>query len=411
LNKNEKGVFMKQIKTIILAQLALLVILLCISAPAWANLAANTKITNTAILSYSDGGPTPRTVIAHVDVTVTLKPAAVTVTAGSAQSGAYGGPCLPDTFWVTSKANGPDTYNYYMTITASTNTTGPTVTPTSASPSSVTLGGTVTTVGSTASVIVVPADGVNDGQVNGIMAGDKIVIDTTGEEATVLSVNDNLSGTSDIVLSSALTGAVPGAGVQIGERKNIGSTVCSGTIITSGTDITVSDNATVTSTTSPNPSATSVGSVLNTFASGLATLTKYVRNISNPSGTGTPYGYGGNNYYATDVKAIPGETLEYILVSTNTSPSAVSQAFVTDAVPTAYVTFKSDQYSGAADIVYVGNAASPSPVYLTETSDSDQGQYSASTLTVYIGTGATSSAGGTLGAGITALVLYQVTVK
>jgi len=406
---------MKRIKTIILAQLALLGLLLCISAPAWANLAANTKITNTALLSYYDGSAT-KTVPASVDVTVSLVQAPVLVTAGVAQTTSYSiSATLTDAFTVTAKANGPDTYNYCMTITDSTNTGNPGlgVTPTCASPLTVALGSTVTTLGSTASTIVVPADGAADSSINGIQAGDKIVIDSTGEEATVLSVTDNASGTSTIVLTAGLVGAVPGVGIQIGERKTVNSTVTPGTIIASGTDVTVSDNCTVTSTTKPSVTATSPTSVLNTFASGKATLTKYVRNISNPSGTGSPYPYAGNNYFPTDVTANPGDTLEYILVATNTDTdplAIVSQAFITDPVPTTYVNFVSNAY-GSAEIRYVANAASPSPVDLTQEIDGDQGQYSGSTLTVYIGTGATSSSGGTLGPNITALVLFQVTVK
>ena len=389
-------------------------ICLSLSATAWANLAANTKITNTALLSYYDGSAT-KTVPASVDVTVNLVQAPVLVTAGVAQTTSYStSATLTDAFTVTAKANGPDTYNYCMTITGvPTNTTGATVTPTCASPLTVALGATVTTLGSTASTIIVPADGVNDSSINGIQAGDKIVIDSTGEEATVLSVTDNPSGTSTIVLTAGLVGAVPGVGIQIGERKTVNSTVTPGTIIASGTDVTVSDNCTVTSTTKPSVTATSPTSVLNTFASGQATLTKYVRNISNPSGTGSPYPYGGNNYFPTGVTANPGDLLEYILVATNTDSdplAIVSQAFITDPVPTTYVNFVSNAY-GTAEIRYIANAASPSPVDLTQEIDGDQGQYSGSTLTVYIGTGATSSSGGTLGPNITALVLFQVTVK
>ena len=400
---------MKQIKTILLSQLAVIAILLCVSAPAWANLAANTQILNTATLSYYDGSNT-KTTSATVTVTVNLVPASVIVIAGAAQSGPYGGPCLTDSFTVTSQANGPDTYSYYMASTGSTNTTGPTVSPTNLIPLTVALGATITVANSTTTDIWVPSDGINDGAVNGIQAGDTVVIGT--DTRNVQSVTDNTSGTSHIILTVALSGA-PGIGVIVGEQKVVNSTVCSGTIITSGTDITVSDNCTVSSVTNPSVTATSATSVLNTFTSGMATLSKYVRNMTSGAvGTGTPYVYNSINYYPSGITANPNETLEYILVATNTSSTgSVTQAFVTDTVPIAYVNFKSNVYSGTYEITYVGNAASPSPVYLTEGVDADQGQYSSPTLTVYIGTGATSSAGGTLGPNITALVLFQVTVK
>ena len=94
---------MKQIKTILLAQLAVIAILLCISAPAWANLAANTQILNQATLSYWDGTQT-KTAPARVTVTVTLVCAAPTLTAGAPQTTSYNGPAttLHRQFYITA---------------------------------------------------------------------------------------------------------------------------------------------------------------------------------------------------------------------------------------------------------------------------------------------------------------------
>ena len=397
---------MKTIKIIILAQLALIGILLSISAPAWANLAANTQIINQAQLSYFDG-LTTKTATASVTVTVSLVASAPTIVPGPAQSTSYNGSgtTLTDSFTITSTANGPDTYNLSAAVTGSTNTTGPTVVPTAPN---VVLGASVTTIGSTAQVIVVPADGTSNSSVNGIEVGDTVVIN--GESKTVTGISDNASGTSTITLNSALVGGAPGAGVLVAEKKTITTTVTAGTITSSGTDVTVSANITATSATTPGATATSA-SILNTFTSGVATLTKYVRNVTVPSGTGSPYTYGGNNYYLTSVTAKPGDVLEYLLVATNSGAGSVSASVVTDVVPTRYVSLKTGVYSsGTRDVTYVNDAGAAS--YLTSVPDSDAATYAAPTLTVNVGTGATNSAGGTIpGGNKSVLVLYQVTVN
>lgn len=404
---------MKQIKTIILAQLALLGLLLCISAPAWANLAANTQILNKANLSYWDGTQT-KVSSAEVTVTVSMVCTVPTLTPGAPQTTSYAGPgtTRTDSFIITSGSNGPDTYNLSAAVSGSTNTTGPTAVPVTAT---VQLGATVTTVGSTGTVIVVPADGNLTGEmpgVNGIAVGDTVVIN--GNERTVIAISDPATGTATITLNAALdSGYMPGSGVIVGERKTVNTTVTAGTITVSGVDVTVSDTLTATSCSGSGAATSPAGPILNTFTSGVGTLTKYVRNISTPSGNGTPYGYGGNNYYLTGVTAKPGDTLEYVLVSTNSSLTGpVSSAVVTDAIPTAYVTFKTGVYTGARDITYVDET--PTAHYLTAAAGDDAGVYSAPNLTVNVG-GVTPpippAAGGEIPALKTVLVLYQVTVN
>lgn len=379
------------------------------AASAWANIAANTQIINQATLSYNDGAGT-RTATASVTVTISLVPAALTIVPGANQSTSYSiSATLTDSFTVTSGANGPDTYNITTTVTDQTNNgNDATATPVVAT---VTLGSSVTTAGSTATVIVVPADGNLAGEVpgvNGIAVGDTVVIN--GEARIVSSIVDNPTGTSTITLASALSGA-PAAGVVVGERQVIQATVTPGTITTPGTDVTVSVTATVTSQTSAGATATSTPAILNTFTSGVANLSKYVRNITKPgTGTGVAYVYNSINYYPAGVTAEPGNTLEYILVAANTSTSGgVSASIISDALPTTFVTFKSNVYSGNADVTYVSDTNVVS--YLTETGGDDQATYSAPTLTVYVGTGATSSAGGTIPLSSRVLVLYQVTVN
>ena len=368
---------MKLTRIIILAQLAFLGICLCLSAPAWANLAANTQIINSATLSYYDGTGT-KTATASVSVTVVLVASAPTIVAGTAQTTSYSGSAnLTDSYTVTASANGPDTYNITAAVSGFTNTSGAAATPTALT---VSLGATVTTAGSSATVIVVPSDGVANNNLNGIVVGSTVVI--SGDVRTVTAISDNASGTSTITLNTALSGGAPGTGVLVAEQKVITTTVTPGTITSSGTDVTVSDKATITSATTSSATATS-GAVLNTFTSGAATLTKYVRNVSTASGTGTPYVYNSTNYYSAGVTAKPGEVLEYVLVATNSSTTgSVSASVVTDSLPTSYVAFTKGAYSGGTDVTYVDETGAAS--YLTA-NGTGAANYSAPTLTVYIG--------------------------
>ncbi|MBK5276637.1 MAG: hypothetical protein JJE30_16530 [Desulfuromonadales bacterium] len=379
------------------------------AAPARANMAANTQIINQAQLSYSDGVST-KTASASVTVTVGLVASAPNIIPGPPQSTSYAGAAtiLTDSYTITAGANGPDTYNLSAAVTGSTNTSGATATSTAAS---VALGASVTTVGSTTTTIVVPADGNLPGEmsgVNGIQVGDTVVIN--GETRTVIAITDNASGTSTITLNSAL-GAAPGVGVLVAEQKVVTTTVTAGTITVTGTDVTVSDSLTATSVSSAGATATS-GSILNNYTSGVATLNKYVRNVSVASGSGVPYIYTGINYYPNGVTAKPGETLEYILVATNSGSGAVNASVVNDVLPTSYVTLRPNAYGIGKEITYVSDTNVATT--LSAAADGDNAKYDAATktLTVNIGSGATNAAGGSIpGGNKSVLVLYQVTLN
>jgi hypothetical protein len=420
--KQKKELFVKRIKTILVAQLALLVLLLCISAPAWANLAANTQIINSADLSYYDGAKTQHAT-ASVTVTVSLVSGAPTIVAGLPQTTSYNGctTTLTDSFTITAGSNGPDTYNLSAAVvpSGSSNSTGSGAVPTVAT---VLLGASITIVGSDSSHIYVPYDGSTTGNtVNGIAVGATVVINS--QERTVTAINEYppnpptiTIGYAIITLNTGLTSYVPGAGVLVAERKTVTTTVTSGCITLSGTDVTVSDTLTATSGSGSGPAFTS-GSVLNTYTSGIATLAKYVRNVTTSvAGTGTPYVYGGNSYYLAGVtaKAVPTpDTLEYLLIATNTSATgSVTQAVITDAVPTGYVTFKTGMYTGGKDITYIDETATAH--YLTAAGADDAGVYAAPNLTVNVG-GATPAIpplpGGTIPPTKTVVVLYQVTIN
>jgi hypothetical protein len=389
-----------------------LIIFAAFTSGAWALTASNTQIINNASLSYNDGTGTKTVNAVPVIVTVTLIPGTPTVTKGPDQTTPYTGPNTPltNTFTITaSNTNGPDNYSLTPAIIATTNATGSSIVLASITPlggpqtSPVLLGATVTLAATTANVLVVPADGnAGDNQVNGIAALDWVVVN--GEARQVASIVDNAANTSTITLVSALS-ANPGAGVLVGEQKTVTVTVNSGTITTAGQNIVITKQLTIASTTDPTKTATA-GPITDTYTSGLATLTKFVRNVTavpTMTGTGTKYTYNTIDYWPSGITAKPGEVLEYILVANNSGTGSVSAAAITDTLPTTYVTLKTGAYSGGRDITYLNETGTAS--YLTSVSDGDAATYASPILTVNVGTG------GIIATGTTVRVLYQVTVN
>ena len=381
---------------------------------ALANVAANTQIINQATLSYDDGTGT-KTSTTQVTVTVSVLPSTPSIIAGPPQETAYNGPgtTLTNSFIVTASANGPDNYTLATSITGSTNSSNPTA-PTAAitSGTTITLGATVTfDNSSTTTNIVVPADGTTNSptpSVNGIVAGDFVSIN--GNTREVQSVTDNASGTSTIILQTALTLA-PTAGTIVAEQKTVSVNVTAGDIVTVGTDVTVDKTLTATSVLDVLKTITS-NPVTDTYTSGAATLAKYVRNVDTPSGTGTAFTYDSTAYYQSGVNGAPGETLEYLLVATNTGGGAVTASFVTDVLPTDFVTLVSNAYGASQEVTYESDLAVVTT--LSAAADVDAATYDGgtSTLTVYVGTGATSSAGGSIPGGTTSVyTLYQVSIN
>jgi uncharacterized repeat protein (TIGR01451 family) len=380
------------------------------AAPVWANMAANAQIVNQVTISYYSGS-VAMTATSSITITVSLVPSAPIVLKGADQTTQYTGVDTPlnNTFTITATANGPDTYLLTPNLTGTANETG--ASPSITSPASpVTLGASVvladSTHTSTATTIYVPSDGTADSVVNGIQADDWVVVGTNSA-VQVQSVTDpGGSGIATIVLKTALGQGAPTAGTLVAEQKTVTVNVKSGTITTYGASIVITKTLTAASTSGSKPSTTS-DTVTDTFTSGLVSFTKYVRNVTtSAAGTGTVYSYNSVNYYSGGVAANPGNILEYVLVAINTGTGYVSSSVITDGLPTNYFSLNTREYSGNTDITYVNDAGVAS--YLTV---SAQGSYFAPNLTVNVGTGATSSSGGTIASGKSVLVLYQMTVN
>lgn len=389
---------------------------------AWALTASNTQIINNASMSYNDGTSTKTANALPVMVTVSLVPGQPTVTKGADQTTPYTGSNTPltNTFTiVASNTNGPDTYSLIPAITATLNATGSSVTLASITPlsgpqtSPVLLGATVTLAGSSATVLNVPADGNSgDSQVNGIAVGDWIVVNgDSANSRQVSAISDPATGTATITVSPALAAGAPAAGLLVAEQKTVTVTVNSGTITTAGQSIQITKHLTITSTTDPTKTAVTTD-ITDTYTSGLATLAKYVRNVDRVptmTGTGVKYTYNLIDYWPSGITAKPGEVLEYILVASNSGTGSVSASAITDTLPTTYVTLKTGAYTGLADFTYYNESNTPS--YLTAAASDDAATFASPTLTINVGTGATSALGGTIASGAAVRALYRVTVN
>ena len=392
--------------------------LIAVSAPlmmlafvntAQANTAANTTISNTASLTYT-GLATPIT--AQVDLTVSLLASAPTVSAPTANTVALGSSSTM-TFTITTTANGPEAYNLSSTAVTPTNVTGTSapaaVTFNQGGPNitSVTLGATTVaaTVAAGDTAFTVPSDGYADASVNGLVAGDTIVVD--GYTYTIASIVDNATGTSTVNLTTPVSAAAAtslntasgvlggGIGVLIAEQQTFDTV-----LPTVGTAITTPGNPTSVDTTVQGASSSVpalTGSATATTNIVQVTFDKYVRNVTTPT---TPNGsevlLNGFNYYPTgNVTANSGETLEYAIVVTTPASGGVSGAAINDTLP-AFTSYVANSTRLNAITVVGDGAALPITNLLVDDN-----------LARVAGAAAT----GTIAAGKTVITTFQVTVN
>ena len=172
-------------------------------------------------------------------------------------------------------------------------------------------------------------------------------------------------------------------------------------------DITVTADVTAT-----NSAGTLTDQVLATFTSVTTSLTKYVRNVfnasGNSSGTGaqafTVQGFTGN-FFTGGVTAESGDTLEYLLVASNSGSIAATSASISDVLPTTFVVFANGSYT-TDDLVYIDEGGTENLLTL-----GGQATLTGSNLSVNVGTGASAAAGGSISTGNTISVAYRVIVN
>lgn len=389
----------------------LLALALLLSATqALASVAANTRIFTEATLNYDDGTGTIRTSTASATVTIALVPAKATLGQPADGGAVYSAidTATAYAYTVTAGGNGPDNYTLAVAVTDSSNTDNPSASIQNIASLTFTLGASVTTVGSDQTNILLPSDGVSDGNVNGIAVGDMVVINDEIRE--VESVHDPATGTATIVLKTPLTEAAPVAGVSVHEQRSFVVEVLSGTIQAMGENITVMAETSVT-----NSGGELAAQVLSTFTSGAAVLTKFARNVTN--GAANTGGTGNRSftvngataiYYTGGTTAVGGDVIEYLLLVENKGTATVDGCNIHDLLPVDYVLFQSGVFA-TKDFLYVDEAGAEST--LTAAADTDTATVTGADMAFYLGTGATASAGGSIGPDKSVKVLYRVQVN
>jgi uncharacterized repeat protein (TIGR01451 family) len=366
-----------------LAAVALLGAALSFAPSALASTAANTTITNTATVNYNDAGGVAQTpVTATVSVTVTLVPSAVTLSSPANQTIAQGASATL-TYTITSTANGPDTYNLSSVVTP---TNASAVTPTL--PASTSLGGSTIAVATVATdtSITVPYDGnASNASVNGFIVGSTIMVG--GNALTITTITKNAGANTTVIGLSGQVGSVVAAGQIVGERKTFTETVPSGTV-TTGTSGSQSVSTTAVSATSGAATTTQATPTVITVNRPALTVSKFVSTD-------------GGSTFAAAGTAVPGTSLVYKIVATNTGATNATQVAFTDVVP-AYLTYVNGtgKFATSAATTYAAATA------LTEGSGGYS--YTAGTTTVAYDPG---GATGTVAGGGVLVLFFRGTIN
>ncbi len=351
-----------------------MVALLAIAAPQLASATgANHIVKNTVTVNYNNAlGAAQAPVTASVNFTVALVLANPTVTTDATTATVAASTLVTFTYTITSNANGPELYNFAPTGTSTSGIT---------TPGAITLGATTVfsadpyAAGKT--VLNVPADGVNDGVVNGIAATDTVVIG--GTAYVVVAVNDTNGGTANANSTITVTGDASAAalGATIFERQSVTATFTTPAAII--TDQLLLSGMVVTANSDGTKTATSADVTTTVTGLGAANLTvaKFVANLTTPVvGGGVTNTYGAVTYYTTGVTGKPTDVMGYLVVITNGGAGDAQNVVVTDPMP-AYTTYK-------AGTLKLGGVA------LTDVAtDTDAGEANTTTneITVFAGTG------------------------
>jgi uncharacterized repeat protein (TIGR01451 family) len=346
--------------------------------PADANTAANALIRNTATVNYKDAGGTAQTpVTAQADVTVTLVAAAPTLTPPPPDQNTSPGTPVTYNYIITATANGPDTYKLTRTIAESAGITPGTSTVTISVPS-VLLGAStfaapasIAAAGSTP--ITVPSDGVAGGGVNGIVAGDIVVIN--GATYTVASVVDLAALPSTInVTGNGTASALLPYGTLIAEQQNITVQVTPGTV-TATTNQTVTVDLIATSVVDGTKISTD-----QTITTVLVANLSVVKEVSKDGSS-----------WSVATTAAPGTLLYYRITVTNNGGANATSVVITDPLTTytAYAIGSGKRATGAA------SSYAAAPTALTDGIDGDGYDWTITTVgtvTYTVGTLATGAA-------------------
>ena len=385
----------------------------------YADTAANTVITNTVTVNYEDTNSNAQMPVqASVDITVNLVASAPTLSSPADVDPTTENTVVPLVYTITATANGPDTYNFSSVDTpANMDANAGFSTP------SVTLGATSLAADAVATdtEVIVPYDNVDDDIVNGIAAGDTIVIG--GQVYTVGAIDEGTSlsnNTVEIPLTSPITGATVTIGEIVGQQDTVTVNVTTDDI-TAGTSGTHTVSTTATSVANGAISTTQATATVITVRRPVLTINKYVRNITDPALTGaSPITIDTVTWYASGVSGKPGDVMEYLIVVDNTAAGATdaTNVVVSDPIPQ-FTSFE----AGTILLDDDGTAANLA-AFVGQDEGVDDGTDAAEldttgngTVYVYAGTGgvdtpagATVGTGGTIAAGDISRVVFRVSI-
>jgi len=419
----------------------------------------NALVRNTVSVAYSDAhGTAQSAVTAKVDVTVNTVAVAPTIFNFDA-SGTTDGTGATQLYhaWVRTNSNGPGTVSLAGVDSAVTNITVSGTVPTAIS--SVYLGstifdpngnggiiGTAQTIASNATItIAVPNDqqvtndagsgagatGANQA-VNALAVNDTVYI-TDGTTyygpLTVTATQNNAVGAGATAATSSLTlkntsGAAlptftPQAGWQIVEAKQFTFTVTQGVVTTPTTAASW-----LTTVTGTMGAQNGTGTVTTNAKEGQITVTKYVRNVTNPVVGANPLPVTFNTlgtitYYQSGVNGKPTDVLEYLLVINDSGLGGASAVIASDAVATYSTLLTWSSYATGSGTVFAhaklgateSDLATGGTGLNTVGFGGSTGTAAGSTMTFDLGNGSAWGTGGALTNTQTEYVIYQVKIN
>ncbi len=362
--------------------------------------AGGATIHNAATLTFTGG-----TVTASVDVKALTVASAPTIAVNATTANVYANQSVTYTYTITNNANGTDTFSFTAASVDAgvAGAPGLNVNATGTVNTSLVLGGSITSKASTAGTIYIPAgsetnmavgDTLNVGgqlyTIGSITAG--TVASTTGSVTT--PETPTAVALTPVGAAPAITAGSVAAGVQVGEVQSFNVVVTASSPSVAGVNGTHTVNlsgsttaktagaagAVVTYTTS----AASANETVTTVLSPNVTLLKEVRNVTH-AGT----------FSTLNVSAQSGDTLEYRL--TATAAAGVGDAtnnVLTDEVP--------------PFTTYVPGSTTLNGVAVT---DGAGGTLPLTAANGGLTINSTGAAAGTIVAGQSAVVIFQVTVN
>ena len=398
---------------------------------AQANTAAGVTLTNSVTVDYNDAGGTAQPQeTATVDVTVDHLPSAAWGTVPADQTANSGG-TLPGAYSITltNTGNGSDTYTLTESSVDACTVAGTLTNDAFAlTPTPTTLGATVISSVTSTTEFGVPDDSnTADSITRDIEVGDMVLIN--GDVVEIATVTENSpAGTTTITLASALS-AAPSVGDQVGEQISVslGANGAAGTISGAGATSVCTHthtlNAAGSTATGGNTETDQDSATFITTVEGVTlAVAKFVRNVTTPAkNTGAAaITYAGEDYFATGaVSGNPSETLEYLVVITNSSGGDASGVEFNDTLPnfTTYVASSNAVDTDGADGGTPGTGEAFEVTAEDEADTTGIVTQSGSTIQVFAGTGgseATDTGGGITDVGTApnnkSAIRYQVTI-